>query len=220
MGSDTACALVTAAGNSTRMAGGIKKEYRLIDSVPILRRICFIFHETGLFSNIFVTCPPGDGETVRGILGKDLRDSVSIVNGGGSRQESVFAGLTAMAACNPVWVLIHDGSRPWISSELITRVLDTTRREGACIPAVPSVDTLVTLDSRDNVAAYPDRELVLRVQTPQGFSFKDIYTSHRVASSDGRVYNDDSEIYRTYCKEVRVIPGDPENRKITYPRDM
>ena len=220
MGSDIACALVTAAGNSTRMAGGIKKEYRLIDGVPILRRVCRIFHETGLFSHIFATCPPGDGETVRRILGKDLQHAVSVVDGGNSRQESVFAGLTAMAALDPDWVLIHDGSRPWISPELVTRVLDMTRRYGACIPAVPSVDTLVTLDTLDNVAAYPDREQVLRVQTPQGFSYKNMYASHRDASSDGRVYNDDSEIYRTYCGDVRVIPGDPENRKITYPRDM
>jgi len=216
-----AAALITAAGRSTRMSGGSKKEYRYIKDEPVLRRVYRIFMETGLFSRIVCTCPPGDEALVRELL--ELREDdekILIIAGGDTRQKSVFTGLSALETFHPEWVLVHDGSRPWITRNLIIDVFIETQRSGACIPVVFPIDTLITLDEDNNTASYLDRSLIYRVQTPQGFHFPTLFKAHAAASSDGRVYNDDSELFRRYAGTVHTIPGDPENRKITYPGDI
>lgn len=218
---DTAAAIITAAGKSARMGAGLKKEYRLIDDLPALRRVYRTFTETGLFQHLVFTCPPGDELRVRDILGlSGLQEHVLIVPGGETRQASVYAGLAALERLHPQWVLVHDGSRPWVSSRLIVHILDETRRFGACIPVVPPVDTLVTLATDGTAGSYLNRKLVFRVQTPQGFSYPNLLKAHARAAAEGPVYNDDSEIYGAYAGAVHTIPGEPANRKITYPGDI
>lgn len=218
---DIAAAIITAAGKSTRMGGGLKKEYRTIGDLPALRRVYQTFIETGLFQHLVITCPPGDEDRVREVLGlNDSQERVLIVPGGETRQASVYAGLAALESFHPRWVLVHDGSRPWVSSRLIGDILDGTRCYGACIPVVPPVDTLVTLTSDGNTHSYLNRNLVFRVQTPQGFSYPELLRAHGRAAAEGPVYNDDSEIYGSCVGTVHTIPGDPANRKITYPGDL
>lgn len=221
MGSSGAAALITAAGSSTRMAGSGKKEYLPLRGVPVIRRVYDAFTTTGLFTCLVFTCPAGDEALLRELLQISEDDpAVSITAGGETRQASVYAGLAALEAHRPEWVLIHDGSRPWVSADLITAVLKATREYGACIPVVSPTDTLVTLDDTDNAESYLNRRLIRRVQTPQGFHFPTLFKAHVSGSSDGRMYNDDSELYSRYGGPVRTIDGDPENRKITYPGDV
>ncbi|MBN2049249.1 MAG: 2-C-methyl-D-erythritol 4-phosphate cytidylyltransferase [Spirochaetales bacterium] len=219
--SGTFAALITAAGRSTRMGDGIKKEYRRVNGLPLLSRIYQQFTASGLFTFFVITCPPGDEDAVGTLLNLSAnQEDTRIIAGGDTRQDSVLAGLAAMAMVDPDYVLIHDGSRPWVSPELVTRVCEGTRAWGACIPVVPAVDTLAALDENGSVAGWPDRQGVYLVQTPQGFRFTELYEAHRKASSDGLTYHDDSEIYGRYVGGVKTVPGDPANRKITYPGDL
>jgi len=154
-------------------------------------------------------------------------DRIVPVPGGDTRQKSVRAGLEA-AAEHPGnspserldVVLIHDGARPWISAALITAVLEGARRHGGCAPVVSPPDAIKSVDEAGFITFHSGRGTTLGVQTPQGFVFDRILEAHRRAASDGAVYIDDTEIFEKYSGRVYTVPGDPRNRKITYPHDL
>ena len=120
----------------------------------------------------------------------------------------------------PTHVLIHDGARPWVSRETIVNVLSAAVEHGAAAPVVPAVNALKVVDDKGVLKEHLSRESVYGVQTPQGFQFDEILSAHREAAADTVHYIDDTEIYSRYCGEVYAVPGNPENRKITYSHDL
>jgi 2-C-methyl-D-erythritol 4-phosphate cytidylyltransferase len=219
----SAWAVITAAGSSARMGGGIKKEYRLFKNEPILAWSLKAFISSGLFEGAVLVLPPGDEPRVRGLL--DGRIAASDFNllfaeGGPTRQASVFNGLKACSVRSPELALIHDGARPWISRGLIQAVFDGARRHGGCAPVIPVADALKSLDADGCIEAHLDRGRTAAVQTPQGFAFAAILAAHAAAENDGRTYVDDTEIYARYAGRVHTVAGEARNRKITYPEDL
>jgi 2-C-methyl-D-erythritol 4-phosphate cytidylyltransferase len=99
-------------------------------------------------------------------------------------------------------------------------VLALAEASGAAAPALPAVDTLKEIDAEGTIVAHPSRSSLVAIQTPQGFRFPEILAAHRLAAADGREYTDDTEIWGRYRGPVRTCPGDPNNRKITYPGDL
>jgi 2-C-methyl-D-erythritol 4-phosphate cytidylyltransferase len=178
---------------------------------------------------------------------------VFFVPGGETRRESVHHALSLLAApdgaasggtsCPPGYVLIHDGSRPWISVSLVRAVMEAALIYGAVIPALPLTETPKEAEpfaescgeGFGNGASCPEfpaagfirrhlrRSSVLTAQTPQCFSFPEILAAHEKAAEKERggfEYTDDAEIWGEFCGPVAVIAGDPANRKITFPEDL
>ena len=121
---------------------------------------------------------------------------------------------------NPDCVLIHDGARPAVNGEVIKSVFESVKENGACAPAVSLVDSIKEIDDRNRISGHPDRNRYRGIQTPQGFYFKNILEAHRKASSDSRIYTDDTEIYSRYAGDVYTVQGSESNRKITYKNDI
>ncbi|MCP5514782.1 MAG: 2-C-methyl-D-erythritol 2,4-cyclodiphosphate synthase [Spirochaetales bacterium] len=215
-------ALITAAGKSSRM-GGIKKELIKIGEKPLLYHTVLHFLENRRISGIFIICSRGMETEFKKAL-KDLpvfRDKPEIVyvQGGDSRQASVFAGLKAMRSLKPDIVLIHDGARPFVSEKIINSVIDGTIEHGSCAPVIPLVDTVKAIES-NVIAAHPDRSGFKAIQTPQGFLFTPILEAHIKASEHSCTYTDDTEIYSLDNGRVYTVDGEKENIKITYPDDV
>jgi 2-C-methyl-D-erythritol 4-phosphate cytidylyltransferase len=236
----SAVLVLTAAGNSTRMGGDVKKEYLTISKdgdrrVSVLSSALSAFLETRLFSIIVITIPTGGEAEARAILSEDWRIEsllklsgplLVFAEGGATRQESVLNGLrmaeriAGTLTDKPDVVLIHDGARPWIGAETIKDILDTARKHGAAVPAIPSVDTQKEIDAEGKIVRHLDRSRIVSVQTPQGFAFGRLLEAHIRAAGDGNAYTDDTEIWGRYCGDVYARPGSRENRKITYPGDL
>jgi len=214
--------LVTAAGASERMGPGEKKEYRLLDGLPVLARSLLAFTETGLFTEFLVTVPAGHIERVRELLSPFLpTDGIRFVEGGTTRKESVYNGLKALAeGGDPEFVLIHDAARPWITSALIRSVLEAARARGAAVPVAEICDALVETGPDGEVTRHMPKTKLRAVQTPQGFRFRDILDAHRKARSSRINFYDDAQVLMHAGKTVFTLPGDPANRKITYPCDL
>ena len=173
--------------------------------------------------------PQGKVETAYSLLATDIRLSsffdthqgnLHIVEGGASRQESVYRGLLTLADKNITYILVHDGARPWVSGEVITSVLMATEQYGAAVPAIPVTDTQKEVDETGKIIRHLRRDRLAAVQTPQGFCFESLLYAHRQACNDGKTYTDDSEIYARYCGTVYICPGSRENKKITYREDL
>jgi len=172
-------------------------------------------------SLVVVTVPAGDIERVREMLETHLDQSaVRILEGGGSRQESVFIALAALEPEAPETVLIHDGARPWISLELAERVLAGCRRYGACVPVMEVSEAPKQVDPSGFILAHLDRQSLRVAQTPQGFSFPRLLEAYRAAAASGRRFIDDAELYSAFIGPVMTVPGELRNRKVTYREDL
>jgi 2-C-methyl-D-erythritol 4-phosphate cytidylyltransferase len=214
-------ALVTAAGASERMGDSTKKEYRCLEGIPVLARSILPFVSDPRFSRMVVTVPPGHTAEAAGLLRPHLDISrIRIVEGGATRQESVYLGLRALSDAPPSIVLIHDGARPWVTSALIDRVAAAAEARGACVPIIEVAEAVKEAGDSGIILRHLRRHALRFAQTPQGFSFGKILTAHEKARARGVGCVDDGEVYDQFAGPVAWVPGDPANRKITYPHDL
>lgn len=137
------------------------------------------------------------------------------VAGGDSRSESVRAGLAAVADAAEI-VVVHDAARPLAPPSLFDAVIAAVRAgaDGA-VPALPVADTVKEVDG-EQVVATLRRERLVAVQTPQAFRAERL----RAAHAAGGGATDDAALVEAGGGRVVVVPGDPDNVKITTPRDL
>lgn len=223
--------IITAAGSSTRIGGGIKKEYLPFKNGTVLSVCAQAFLNACAdyeITDFIVTCPAGGIEQCREALSNvdchapsalAMTEGVRIVEGSDTRQKSVYKGLLAVKG-NPDIVLIHDGARPFVSRQVIMDALQAACEYGASVPGVTPTDTQKEIDADGFIKRHLVRSSLAAVQTPQCFRFKELLEAHGSAAADGHEYTDDTEIWGAYCGPVRVTKGDVNNIKITYPSDL
>ncbi len=195
-----------------------KKFYPLLDRPMIVWTVeRFVIHSR--VDSVVVVVTPGEESQVASTFDQyGVPGEVSVVAGGETRQESVRLGLESLSSSVEI-VLIHDAARPCLTPLLIDRTLDMLKSHSAVIPVVPSVDTLVRVGDGDRVKVVIDRSRVAGVQTPQGFHRKLIVRAHADALERGAVVSDDGSLVLALGEEVRTIPGEGTNIKITYIED-
>jgi 2-C-methyl-D-erythritol 4-phosphate cytidylyltransferase len=212
-------AIITAAGSSNRMKGKGKKELKVLKGRTILERAVLPFVLSEQFDHIFVTYPEGRKEEMEKALHR-INFPISYIQGGESRQSSVYNALVNLKETQSDLVLIHDGARPNISEDLITRVLNGTINRGNSTPVTPSTSAMKILNTLGDIETHLIRSITVSAQTPQGFSYPEILEAHEKAKNDKNTYVDDSEIWSKYIGPSHTVEGDPENIKITYPEDF
>ena len=225
--------IVTAAGSSRRFnessdyASQVKKEFLTIGTEPVLAMAIRPFLSVPGLGVLAVTYRDGDLDAVKtivyGMTGIPEGVEVLFVKGGATRQESVFNALKALSECKKsseiALVSIHDGARPFVTSDLVKACLETAERHGGACPCIRVTDTIVKVGQDGLLCGRLSREGVCTVQTPQTFRFPDIYSAHIDAES-GKSYTDDTEIFMDWGGKVAFVQGESVNRKITYSTDL
>ena len=223
--------IVTAAGSSRRFNescdSAVKKEFLTIGGEPILDMAIRPFLQVPGTGVLAVTYRDGDLEVVRDIVSglTELNSGVEVlfVKGGATRQESVFNALKALTECkkcNDIKIVsIHDGARPFVTSDLVKACLDAADVHGGACPCIRITDTIVKVGEDGLLCGRLSRDGVCTVQTPQTFRFPDIYEAHLAARS-GKSYTDDTEIFMDWGGKVAFVQGSSDNRKITYSTDL
>ena len=161
----------------------------------------------------------------------DLQKVQAVVPGGSTGQDSIYAGLcaaekltaqpTADAETERHIVLIHDGVRPLIDAETITACIETVRNTGSAITTAPLVETVIHVSRAHTVEDVIDRDRCLVAKAPQCFYLQDILKAHRRAQAEERHdFIDSATLMRYYGSELSVVPGPPDNIKITTPKDF
>jgi 2-C-methyl-D-erythritol 4-phosphate cytidylyltransferase / 2-C-methyl-D-erythritol 2,4-cyclodiphosphate synthase len=141
--------------------------------------------------------------------------------GGRTRQQSVLAGLEALAGADPDIVLIHDAARPFPSVALVARAIEAAERYGAAAPGTAISDTVKQVDVNGRVVATPPRSALRAVQTPQAFRFPLILAAHRRAAAAGvGDLTDDVAVAEWASAPAYVFEGDPANIKVTRMQDL
>lgn len=212
-------ALVLAAGRGTRFGGDTPKQFRALNGDTVLARATAPFLDHCAIRHVVVVGPPDNAAGVAHALGP-LAARVTAVAGGDTRQASAQAGLDALPEGDDRHaVLIHDGARPFVTADIITRVVAALASANAVIPAVRVADTLKRVEGRAVMATVP-RENVVQAQTPQGFRTNLLRAAHRASQSAGHAVTDDAVAMEAAGHAVTWVEGHRANRKITTPDDM
>lgn len=211
-------AVIVAAGRGTRMGLERNKVLAPLCGEPVIARTVRVFERTGWFDGgIVVVTGACDLCEMKRILA-DAGLHAQVVLGGADRQESVCRGL---AATNPEarYVAIHDGARPLVTAEVIARTLESAKKYGSGVAAVPLKDTVKRVNEGGVVVDTPPRDALRAVQTPQTFEAELIRRAH-AAYALGERATDDAALAERMGVKVRLTEGDVENIKLTTPEDM
>ncbi len=212
----TSCfALVVAAGRGTRLGGPLPKQYLPLGGVPLLRHTLKVLASHPGISRVGVVIHPDDralyDEAAQGL------DLLPPVAGGAARQDSVRNGIESFEKDAPDRILIHDGARPFLSHEVIDRILAALDEGPAAIAALPIRDTVKRAQEGVSVDTL-DRASLWRAQTPQGFRYGEILQAHRAAK--GSDLTDDAAVAERAGLPVRLVEGSEENFKVTTGDDL
>lgn len=147
-----------------------------------------------------------------------------VVSGGATGQESIYNGLCAaehLVAGRRAVVLVHDGVRPLIDEDTITRNIEAVERTGSAITCVPAKETVLVKGTEGGVAAIPERASLELARAPQSFWLDELLKAHRVAIEAGRDdYVDSASLMFERGVALTPVEGPAENIKVTTPDDF
>jgi len=229
-------AIVLAAGSGTRMKSATPKQFMLLGGRPLIWYSLQVIEQSEIIDDCILVTGGGDISYVqKEIVEKyGFRKVDILVPGGAERWESVANALAVLEASDRKapnrdgYVFIHDGARPFLSGEILSRTYEAVRRYHACVAAMPSKDTVKLVDEAGFAAVTPDRKKVWLVQTPQVFETELIVNAYRElqkkALEIGRNnidVTDDASVVEGFTDcTVRLTEGSYRNIKVTTPEDM
>lgn len=210
--------VILAAGSSERM-NGIDKLFESLSGMPVLAYSLLACENCRDINEIVVVTRPNTIESVMKICENYAPEKTSmVVAGGATRAASALEGVMA-ASAKASYIAIHDGARPLVTSELISRVVHLAINKGAAIPVIPVTDTVKTVSDGLVVSTY-DRDTLRAAQTPQVFDAELIKAALASACEKGIAVTDDSQAVERLGMKVHVAEGDPDNIKLTLRRDF
>ena len=214
-------AIIAAAGRGERLGGDVIKQLRKLNGSTVLELSIKSFDESSCINEIVVVLPSELLEPPPVCL-QSVKTTVRVVKGGRNRHDSVKAGLDAVSEKSDV-VVIHDAARPFCTTDLIENTVKEASLSGAAIAAVPVFDTVKQVYRRDEVAVIEstlNRDRIFLAQTPQAFRIGVIRDA--IAQDKGKQLetSDEAALVERFGCEVRIVPGDFRNIKITTVSDF
>lgn len=213
-------AIIVAAGEGVRMKGTIRKQYLVLEGIPILARTLMKFNDCSEIEQILLVVPAEDVDFCKANILSLFKHNkpIKLVVGGRERQDSVYHGIVALEKENGV-VVVHDGVRPFVTCEKVSMCITAAQQYGAAVLGVPAHDTLKQVDDVGIVKTL-ERKDVWFAQTPQVFQYRLLREAHEKAKRDAFVGTDDALLVERMGNTVKMIMGDKLNLKITTPDDL
>ena len=210
----------------TRMGGETPKQFLELDGSPILLHTLRRLASCEAITEIILATRTDEIQRMQERCRQEkFRQTVHVVKGGATRQESVAAALEHVGD-DVELVAVHDAVRPFVTREQVSRVIDEARKCGAAILGVPAMDTVKEVKRSSlpqDVALITGtipRERVVLAQTPQVFLTKLLKEAFARAAADGVNASDEAGLVERLGYDVHVVHGTERNIKITKPADM
>ena len=215
-------AIVLAAGQGKRMGTKVQKQYLEISGKPVLFYSLDAFQRSNIIDEIILVV----GENQEDYCKKEIVEKYGItkvskiVKGGSERYYSVWNGLQAMSEDG--YVFIHDGARPFVTEEILSRVYDAVQTEKACVVGMPVKDTIKIAEDNKFAKETPNRNYVWMVQTPQVFEKSLVKEAYSLLMEQEiiQVTDDAMVVEKMLNRNVKLVEGSYENIKITTPEDL
>ena len=225
-------AVVLAGGRGKRMKTTLAKQYLMLQKKPILYYSLEVFEASDLIDDIILVVGKGQipycrREIVENYQFQKIR---AVVEGGAERHHSVWEALKILEqnGMKKGYVFIHDGARPFINEEILTRAYQEVCKSRACVVGMPVKDTIKIADEQGCIRMTPKRSLVWQIQTPQVFAaeliipaYREVIEKEQELLEQGVLITDDAMVveYGGYAK-VKLLQGSYKNIKVTTPEDM
>jgi len=207
-------AIIVAAGAGKRF--GERKQFAYLRGKPVLEWTLERFEAHSEVDAVVLVLP--DEQDLKHYRIRYAK-IVEIVRGGERRQDSVWQGFRLLAGAAPELVLVHDGARPLVGADLISRVITAARAGGAAVPVLPLEETIKEV-REGRIAGTVDRTFLGRAQTPQAFRYDVLKKAMEAARRDRFYGTDEAALAERIGIPVAAVPGDPRNIKITTPIDV
>jgi 2-C-methyl-D-erythritol 4-phosphate cytidylyltransferase len=201
---------ILAAGSSSR-AGTDKMSHELDGHAVLLWSIAAA-EASGAYAAIVVVAPADRVPAMNRIVGSRAR----VVPGGATRTASSWAGLDALAGHGVI--AIHDGARPFATPSLFAQVVAVATEYGSAVPGLAVAETVRRADAAGRAVEEIDRNGLWTAQTPQAFR-RELLERARASAGD-RSFTDDAAAVIAMNEDVRLVPGERRNFKLTSPEDV
>lgn len=209
-------AVIVAAGSAVRMEG-TDKIFAILDRLPVICRTLDVFERCDLVDEVVVVTREDALERMSRLCPAYPKTRI-VVPGGATRLESVLAGIRAVSPETKL-IAVHDGARPLVPVDVITRTAAKAAKFAAAAPAVPVKDT-IKISEDGTVQQTPDRRTLYAVQTPQIFDADLLRGALQNAYDRQLPITDDCSAVEAIGMTVQLTEGSEENIKITTPLDL
>ncbi|MFZ0431006.1 MAG: 2-C-methyl-D-erythritol 4-phosphate cytidylyltransferase [Acidobacteriota bacterium] len=208
--------ILAASGSGSRFGAEIPKQFLSFEGRPLYLHSLERFSDS--VGSAVLVVPADWVERVREEVRSRRAPRICVIAGAQTRHGSVERGLYALGP-EVEFVLVHDAVRPFVSPALVGKVSEGMRRFDACIPVLPVSDTVKEIADGAVVRTIPRESLGL-AQTPQGFHVALLRRAFEQSRADGVLGTDEASLVERLGARVHVVPGDPDNAKITWRRDL
>ena len=217
-------ALIFAGGTGERMNSRSKpKQFLEVYGKPIIIYTIEVFEKHPDIDRIIVVCINEWINHLKTLIKQaNIKKVYRIVAGGSTTQESQLFGLKEIekwGVSKDSIVLIHDGVRPLVDEDTITRNIDGVREFGSAITVTDSIETVVYVDDEEKLNEVIDRKRCRMAKAPQSYYFNDVIRIYEEASRDGKTFIDSACMMQAYGKRLHTVEGNDDNIKITTPKD-
>jgi 2-C-methyl-D-erythritol 4-phosphate cytidylyltransferase len=213
-------AIIAAAGQGTRMAGNRPKQFLELAGVPIIIHTLKAFEHCEAIQEIIVVL---SAEEIPGFLSLADKHGTAklggVVPGGSSRAESVLNGLLVAGEKSPEIVAVHDGVRPFVTPDEISRTVAAAQVDGAAIMVSPPVDTMKEVRDGAVIRTISRNEL-RNALTPQCFRYKLLRRAYEAVDVSDPDLTDESTLVERLGVRIAIVEGSARNIKITRPEDI
>ena len=219
-------AVIFAGGSGVRMGAGIPKQFLEINGKPIIVHTLELFENHGEIDRIYVTMLADYIPYMKRLVKKFALTKVAdVIPGGETGQDSIYNGLKRAAEDNDgdSVVLIHDGVRPWVSYDTISRNIAGVKENGNAITCTPCFETILMSTTGKTVETVPYRKDTYAAQAPQSFRLGEIIAAHeKVRATENRYDNlvDSCTLIKSIGIEAHMVEGNRGNIKVTTPEDV
>jgi 2-C-methyl-D-erythritol 4-phosphate cytidylyltransferase len=207
-------AIIVAAGKGERF--GQKKQYLYLKGKILLEYSLEVFNNHPLIDEIILVLEKSENAKIFENKYSKIKE---VVQGGERRTDSVYSGFQRIRSKEHDLVLIHDGVRPLVTQDLITRVIETTKKKGTAVPVIKIDDALKYCENNEIIKTL-QREKIFRAQTPQGFIYNILKKAFDKAKEENYFGPDEAYLVEKTGVKVSIVEGDPMNIKITTPHDL
>jgi 2-C-methyl-D-erythritol 4-phosphate cytidylyltransferase len=209
------CVIIVAGGSGSRMESQIPKQFLPLEGIPVLMYTINVFYEFDPGIHIIVALPREEMDKWKNLcLANNFSTPHQLISGGASRFHSVKNSLETAPDCD--FIAVHDGVRPLVSYETISRCFAMAEEKGSAIPVLPANES-VREGTMENSKPL-DRSHLFLVQTPQVFNARLLHAAYTQEYSEE--FTDDASVVEKAGFPVQMVLGNRENIKITYPEDL
>ena len=212
-------AIIPAGGKGLRSGLATPKQYLKVNGKEIIVYTLQTFQKNKLINKIIVAAEPEYFSLLLKLVDKYKLSKVKlIIEGGRTRQQSVYNAVLSAEADDNDLIVVHDAARALITKDVLTNAINSAKKYGNALVCIKAKDTLIK--GKKFVEDYLNRDEVYYVQTPQIFKYKELYNALIKAEKENFIGTDESMLVKKTGKKVNIVEGSVFNFKITTKEDV